>query len=129
MIEGINHITLAVSEVEASFAFYVDVLGFQPAARWPQGAYLLAGETWIALVLDEELEVVERADYTHVAFTCSKEDFPELCRRVEVSGARIWQENWSEGDSLYFVDPIGHKLEIHCSDLRARLQSAKRDPW
>lgn len=30
MLLGLNHLTLAVSEVERSFRFYVDVLGFTP---------------------------------------------------------------------------------------------------
>ena len=49
--------------------------------------------------------------------------------RIKNSGAEIWQENWTEGDSLYFVDPNGHKLEIHASDLEARLESARQNPW
>ena len=31
--------------------------------------------------------------------------------------------------SLYFLDPNGHKLEIHVSDLAARLRAARQDPW
>ena len=39
------------------------------------------------------------------------------------------QQNWTEGESLYFLDPDGHKLEIHASDLAARLRSARERPW
>jgi hypothetical protein len=52
-----------------------------------------------------------------------------MCQRIKASGATIWQDNWTEGDSLYFVDPNGHKLEIHCSDLATRLKSAHENPW
>ncbi|NER81640.1 MAG: hypothetical protein F6K42_19165 [Leptolyngbya sp. SIO1D8] len=34
MITGLNHITLAVSDLEASFTFYTNVLDCQPLARW-----------------------------------------------------------------------------------------------
>ncbi len=56
-------------------------------------------------------------------------DFPALSERIRQAGAAIWQENWIEGDSLYFLDPNGHKLEIHASDLAARLRSARANPW
>ncbi len=51
MITGVNHITLAVRDIEASFTFYTRVLGLRPAAKWPEGAYLLARDMWIALIL------------------------------------------------------------------------------
>jgi len=40
----------------------------------------------------------------------------------------FWQRNHSEGDSLYFLDPDGHKLEIHASDLNARIRSLRSVP-
>jgi catechol 2,3-dioxygenase-like lactoylglutathione lyase family enzyme len=129
MIQGINHITLSIRDVEESFAFYVQVLGFSPVARWPTGAYLLAGETWLALVLDEHVRESALPEYTHVAFTVSDEDWEHLSQRIKQSGAEIWQDNWTEGASLYFVDPNGHKLEIHASDLETRIRTAKESPW
>jgi catechol 2,3-dioxygenase-like lactoylglutathione lyase family enzyme len=129
MITGINHLTLSVCNVEASFAFYTQVLGFQPVAKWPGGAYLLAGDMWVALVYDERCRVEVAPEYTHVAFSISPQDFAEMSRRIVASGATIWQENRSEGASLYFTDPSGHKLEIHVSDLATRIQTAKAEPW
>lgn len=52
-----------------------------------------------------------------------------LSRGTRRSYAIIWQDNWTEGESLYFLDPNGHKLEIHASDLAARLQAARENPW
>lgn len=39
------------------------------------------------------------------------------------------QDNWTEGDSLYFLDPDGHRLEIHATTLADRLRHARADPW
>jgi glutathione S-transferase fosA5 len=50
-------------------------------------------------------------------------------RRYRLSGVTIWRDNRSEGASLYFLDPDGHKLEIHAGDWRTRLAAMKRDPW
>jgi len=129
MISGINHITLAVRNIEASFAFYQDVLGFQPLARWPVGAYFLAGDMWLALVVDPSARDAPLPEYTHIAFTVEPERFDAMARRIVESGARLWQEDHTEGDSLYFTDPNGHKLEIHASDLETRLRTAKAHPW
>ena len=53
MISGVNHITLSVGDVDRAFHFYVETLGARPLARWSKGAYLLAGDLWLCLVLDE----------------------------------------------------------------------------
>ena len=129
MITGINHITLSIADAEHSFRFYTSILGFRPVAKWPKGAYLLAGDTWIALVADPHTRQAALPEYTHIAFSISAQDIGSLSERIRASGATIWQENWTEGDSLYFLDPDGHKLEIHASDLAARIATAKAQPW
>ena len=47
-VRGLNHITLSVSDLARSFDFYARVLGFAPKARWDKGAYLEAGDLWLA---------------------------------------------------------------------------------
>ena len=128
-IVGINHITLSIKDVAESFAFYTQVLGFRSVARWPKGAYLLAGDLWVALVLDERVRAAALPEYTHIAFTVAQADFAALSERIVDAGAPIWQPNRTEGDSLYFLDPNGHKLEIHASNLEARLRAARESPW
>jgi len=44
MVTGINHITIAVKNLEVSFLFYREILGFKPLMRSPKGAYFLAGD-------------------------------------------------------------------------------------
>jgi hypothetical protein len=68
MIKGINHITLAIKDVEKSFEFYKDILGLKPVAKWNNGAYLTAGDTWIALIQDSKVLEAKRLDYSHIAF-------------------------------------------------------------
>ena len=111
MITGLNHITLSVSELGRSFRFYTDTLGFEPLARWPKGAYFSAAGLWLALVVDAQVRSEPLPEYTHIAFSVSPEDFARLAARILADpGAGQWQENWTEGDSLYFTDPDGHKL-------------------
>lgn len=128
MITGISHVAFAVENLQVSFDFYVEILGCQPVARWSSGAYLLAGEVWITLLCAETRSDNESSDYTHVAFSVFEAEFDDVAERVRRSGARIWQENQTQGHSLYFTDPDGHKLELATSTLAARLAADRDDP-
>lgn len=121
MISGINHITFAVSDLDRSLEFYRDILGCTEVYAWDGGAYLEAGDIWLCLSLDPS--AAGNADYTHVAFDVPLARFSELADRIISSGAQLWKQNRSEGDSLYFCCPDGHRLEIHVGDLRSRLRA------
>ena len=69
--------------------------------------------------------LVSDADYSHIAFNVTADEFADVARRLEAGGVHAWHENWTEGDSFYFTDPDGHRLEVHVGDLRSRL----RRPW
>ena len=127
MINGINHITLSVMEIDESFRFYKDVLGFKPVQKCEASAYLLAGETWIALIRDQAVRKAPLPEYSHISFDVSPEHFNAMRNRIISSGALKWQDNKTEGDSHYFLDPDGHKLEIHASDLDSRIRQAKSE--
>ena len=121
MITGINHITLSVRDLAQSLKFYVDVLGCVVAAETPSGCYLRAGDLWLALEVDAHVRTGPLPEYTHIAFSVRQEDYAGLADKIRASGAEIFKENKSEGDSLYFLDPNGHRLEIHVGDLDSRL--------
>lgn len=129
MISGVNHITFAVRDVQRSFQFYVETLGAKPLARWSKGAYLLFGDLWLCLTLDERTRSSALPEYSHIAFSVREAEFNDAAERIRISGATIWKDNESEGASLYFLDPDGHKLEIHTGDWQSRLAAMKHDPW
>ncbi|MBU2548039.1 MAG: VOC family protein [Proteobacteria bacterium] len=126
MITGINHITLAVWDVGRSFDFYTRVLGLQPVMNSLDAAYLTAGDLWIALVRDDRVRSGPLPEYTHLAFSVPPDDFARVQSELESAGVEKWQENRTEGDSFYFLDPDGHKLEVHGSDLETRVRTLKR---
>ena len=113
----------------ASLAFYVDLLGCRPLARWPEGAFLLAGDVWLTLLFDAEARSGPSPEYSHVAFSVTPAEFAALGERLRAGGVEEWQANATEGDSLYVLDPTGHKLELHTTDLVARLRHAQENPW
>lgn len=129
MLLSLNHLTLAVSDVDRSFRFYVDMLGFTPKARWQQGAYLTLGELWLCLSLDEARQKQTLRDYTHYAFSVTSENFALVVARLRHQGVVEWKSNSSEGESFYFLDPDRHALEIHCGDLASRLAACREKPY
>lgn len=128
-ITGINHVTLAVSDLDRSFTFYVELLGLVPVAKWKRGAYLEAGDDWICLSLDDEARKTSLPEYTHLAFSVDTDAFRHYADRLREHSVASWKRNTSEGDSLYFLDPDGHKLEIHVGDLAGRLASLREAPY
>lgn len=125
MLTGINHLTLSVANLERSFVFYRDALNLKPLCRWQNGAYFLACDDWICLSLKPEYQANPNPDYTHYAFSVQKEDFTKICELIIASGVEQFQENSSEGDSLYFCDPDGHRLEIHVGNWQTRIAAKK----
>ena len=93
------------------------------SADWPRGAYLDLGGLWLCLTLSDT--VAQRQDYTHIAFTA--DDFAALAPRIRAA-APLWQDNASEGASVYFLDPDGHRLELHDGTLDTRLAHYRANP-
>jgi catechol 2,3-dioxygenase-like lactoylglutathione lyase family enzyme len=123
-IGGLNHLTLAVSDLDRSVAFYSELLGFAVRMRGPTSAYLEAGTLWLALVVDSEVRRGPLPEYSHAAFTVAPSDLPFMADKLTSAGVVRWQEP-KGSDSFYFVDPDGHKLELHCGNLPSRLAVRK----
>ncbi|MEJ6398612.1 VOC family protein [Yoonia sp. 208BN28-4] len=121
MLTGVNHITLCVTDLARSVTFYHDMLGARVAAIWDRGAYLEIGSLW--LCLEVAATVMPRDDDTHIAF--ATDNFATDSARIT---APRWKENRSEGASLYFLDPDGHKLELHDGSLASRLAHCRSNP-
>jgi len=126
-VSGLNHLTLAVTDLGRSIAFYRDLLGCELRAVWEDGAYLEAGSLWLCLSLDARAGGVQRPDYTHYAFEVEADGFEALAARIRTH-ARLWKENASEGASLYFLDPDDHRLELHVGTLASRLEHYRSSP-
>lgn len=135
MITAMNHITLGVTDIEKSFAFYRDVIGLKPLVKWDMGAYFRVGDInanlpgsgfWFCLNLDKDR--IPNPCYTHYAFTVTESDFSQITKKILDSGCRTFKENTSPGESIYFLDPDDHKLEIHVGTVETRISIKKANP-
>lgn len=129
MLTGLNHLTLAVTDLPRSVSFYHDLLQLRLDATWDHGAYLSLPGLWLCLSLDPLCPSLPAAEYTHAAFTVGADDFAALVQRLRAADVAQWRDNRSEGASFYFLDPDGHKLEAHVGDLASRLQACRAKPY
>jgi len=129
MITGLNHLTLSVTDLDRAIRFYSEWLGFTLRMRSPRSAYLEAGTLWLALVFDAEARHNPSAEYSHAALSLAASELPLLAEKLRRAGVVEWREA-DNCDSFYFLDPDGHKLELHSGDLTSRLRSraAAREP-
>lgn len=128
MLNGLNHITLSTSNLERAIDFYINILGFKGHVKWQTGAYLTLGEIWLCLTLGDVADT-SQSDYSHIAFDIDPKGFNDFKQALINAGVKQWKENSSEGDSLYLLDPDGHKLEVHAGNLMTRLESLKTRPY
>lgn len=125
MITSFNHLTLAIKDIHKSFAFYKEVLGFKPLCKWDKGAYFLVGDLWFCLNVDQRRML--NPCYTHYAFTIAPESFALMQQRLMNYGVQVFKDNTSPGESFYFLDPDGHKLELHVGNWQSRVVAKKEN--
>lgn len=127
MITNLNHITLAVTDIDRSFSFYYNVLGLKPLVKWDKGAYFLIANSpnETCFCLNTDINRTSSSCYTHYAFSVTTDNFYAMSKRIIESGEKVFKENTLPEDSLYFEDPDGHKLEIHVDNWQSRIAAKK----
>ncbi|HJZ89301.1 MAG TPA: VOC family protein [Gemmataceae bacterium] len=119
-LQGLDHVAIAVRDVERSAAWYQDVLGLERRheAAWGNSPAMVgAGTTAIALFAVEGSDPNPRPGrdtltMRHFAFRVDRANF--AAARVELSrrGIHFTTEHHGIAESIYFNDPDGHELEI-----------------
>jgi len=130
-LEGIDHVALAVRDVEQSTNWYVDVLGFERRYEemWDGiPTFIGKGNTAIALFPTTDGGSKSPADSNdicmlHLAFRANKENFLGAQEELEKRGIKFEFQDHEISHSIYFRDPDGHHLEITTYDLTERAPS------
>ena len=125
MINGINHITISVKNIETAFLFYKNILKLKPIMKSNKSAYFLAGEIWIAL--DQRDEYILSKNYSHICFNISEKLYGKFIKNLRKEGIREWKANDTEGDSIYILDDSENKLELHFSRIEERIKYGKEN--
>jgi catechol 2,3-dioxygenase-like lactoylglutathione lyase family enzyme len=122
-VEGIDHVALAVPDVERSAAWYIDLLGFERLypGMW-DGVPLFIGKGTTAIALFPRRSGGESAsspqgqrnevDMLHLAMRADRRNFLAAQEDLKKRGIQFEFQDHEISHSIYFRSPDGHRLEI-----------------
>jgi catechol 2,3-dioxygenase-like lactoylglutathione lyase family enzyme len=118
-LEGIDHVALAVEDIERSASWYVDTLGFE---RLHEGmwngipVFIGKGDTAIALFPMRHGHSAQapaaRRGMLHLAIRADRKNFLVAQDELRRRGISFEFQDHEISHSIYFRDPDGNELEI-----------------
>ena len=125
-LQQIDHVALAVTDLEKAIAWYQDVLGLERRYREAWGdcpAMLCAGSTCVALFplgsaeASASISGAAQPTMCHLAFRATYADLLEAEQNLQERGILFEFQNHGIAHSIYFADPDGHQVEITTYDV------------
>ncbi|TGL60302.1 VOC family protein [Leptospira ognonensis] len=111
IVEGIGHVNIPVSQLEASIEFYREIFDFEVETKKETEAILSLDSFKIRLVQtapkDQSMPVI--------SFVMDVDDFTEAISELEEKNVKIVKgpEGTENGESLTFSDPSQNLIEIY----------------
>ena len=123
-LDGIDHVALAVSDVERSVQWYIDILGLerQHEGMW-NGIPAFVGKGNIGIAFFparggvSKSALHNRIRMLHLAFRANRENFLGAQQELKKRGIKFEFQDHEISHSIYFRDPDGHELEVTTYDL------------
>jgi len=130
-LEGIDHVALAVRDVEEAAQWYADVLGFERRyeGMWDGIPTFIAKENTAIALFPVRGDDSKPAAHTnkirmlHLAFRANRNGFLSAQEELKRRGIKFEFQDHEISHSIYFRDPDGHHLEITTYDLEGRAPS------
>jgi len=117
--KGVLHITIPVSDLARSRAFYTEVLGLEFVAELPKHdphfVFLKSGADYV--LLGREASRARFSDIIHHAFMVDGDAYDATVAELKASGVDVFREERRDqgvftGRSAYFRDPDNNALEV-----------------
>ncbi len=105
----LNHVTLFVSSVERSVAFYQDLLGMPVMSRQDNGINLAAGESFVGIYSSGD---AARPHINHFCLGVERFDADEAIQACAAHGVEGRIRMRGEVKELYFADPDGISVQL-----------------
>jgi catechol 2,3-dioxygenase-like lactoylglutathione lyase family enzyme len=133
-LEGIDHVAIAVRDIEQSAKWYIDILGFEQRNQgmW-NGVPTFIGKGTTAIALfptrdDSKSGALARIDppigrirpvanMLHLAFRADRKNFLAAQEELKRRGIKFEFQDHEISHSIYFRDPDNHELEITTYEL------------
>lgn len=127
-LEGIDHVALAVPDVEESAAWFIDVLGFERLypGMW-NGVPVFIGKGTTAIALfprrtrgksgSSERGEAKEAAMLHLAMRADRKNFLAAQEELKRRGITFEFSDHEISHSIYFRNPDGLELEITTYEL------------
>jgi catechol 2,3-dioxygenase-like lactoylglutathione lyase family enzyme len=124
-LDGIDHVALAVRDVERSARWYCEVLGLERRHQDVWGghpAVVGIGTTSIALFpvagpAPQPRPGRDVLTMRHLAFRASRPEFDHARAALAARGIATETQDHQIAQSIYFNDPDGHEIEITTYDV------------
>lgn len=122
---GFSHVTIDVSDLETSVAFYVGILGLTLVHRGRRDVYLEWGTAWVCLQERPEFPAnQQQLGVDHVALHIAPDAFHQAVEALVAAGVPIVRGPVERGGgwTVNFLDPDGTQLEFHTATLADRMK-------
>jgi catechol 2,3-dioxygenase-like lactoylglutathione lyase family enzyme len=132
-VTGISELVLEVSDLEASRAFYRDLLGFEETlyGEGREGRYwYLIGETARLGLWTPQTGLAggRGGVHVHYAFHLPDEEIDAMLQRLTAAGAEVEGPiQLGPGRAIYVTDPDGNVVEFWSQDMEAYCRGARED--
>jgi catechol 2,3-dioxygenase-like lactoylglutathione lyase family enzyme len=111
--QGLDHIAIAVSDVDRAEEFYRDVLGLDRAHHeWDPPRLMVANGSGVALFPGGNGSDPDPPEIPHIAFRADRAAFEKARALLSERGIEFRFSDHGSSHSIYFQDPDGHRLEL-----------------